>query len=52
MIARLLFLIAALGAWPALAQQNVRVPAEQGGKTLQLAAQLFKPASSKRCWIG
>ena len=45
MIARLLFLISALGAWPALAQQNVHVPAEQGGRTLQLAAQLFKPAS-------
>ncbi len=46
MIARLLFLIAALGAWPALAQQNVHVPVEQGGRTLQLAAQLFKPAAA------
>ena len=35
-------------AWlaPAGAQQNVRVPVEQGGRTLQLAAQLFKPATT------
>src|SRR5882757_4159365 len=46
MIARFLFLIAVLGAWPAMAQQNVRVPVEQGGRALQLAAQLFKPAVS------
>jgi dienelactone hydrolase len=28
----------------AQAQQNVRVPVEQGGRTIQLAAQLYKPA--------
>ena len=31
---------------PAWAQQNVRVPVEQGGRTVQLAAQLFKPANA------
>lgn len=31
---------------PAWAQQNVRVPMEQGGRTVQLAAQLFKPATT------
>jgi dienelactone hydrolase len=46
MIARLLFLIAVLGVWPAVAQQNVRVPVEQGGRTVQLTAQLYKPATS------
>lgn len=46
MIARVLFLLAMLCAVPALAQQNVRVPVGQGGATVQLAAQLFKPASS------
>jgi dienelactone hydrolase len=30
---------------PASAQQNVRVPVEQGGRTLQLAAQFFRPAN-------
>ena len=29
---------------PVDAQQNVRVPVEQGGRTVQLAAQLFRPA--------
>ncbi|WP_421993984.1 dienelactone hydrolase family protein [Reyranella sp.] len=43
MFARLLFLLAVVGATPALAQQAVHVPVEQGGRTLQLAAQLFKP---------
>lgn len=33
----------ALCALPAGAQQNVRVPVEQKGKTVQLAAQLFRP---------
>lgn len=31
---------------PASAQQNVRVPLEQGGRTLQLAAQFFRPANA------
>lgn len=44
MIARLLFLIAVLVTSHAVAQQNVRVPVEQGGRTVQLAAQLLKPA--------
>jgi len=41
MIARLILLLMLLGAAPALAQQNVRVPI---GK-LQLAAQLYRPAN-------
>ena len=41
----LLTLLAAVGHVAAAeAQQNVRVPVEQGGRTLQLAAQLFRPA--------
>ena len=34
-----------VSAWvaPAWAQQNVRVPVEQAGRTIQLAAQLYKP---------
>lgn len=32
-------------ALPVEAQQNVRVPVEQGGRTVQLAAQLFRPAN-------
>ncbi len=43
MIARFLFLVLVLGCGPVLAQQNVRVPVEQRGRTLQLAAQLFRP---------
>ncbi|MDP1753132.1 MAG: dienelactone hydrolase family protein [Reyranella sp.] len=31
---------------PVWAQQNVRVPVEQGGRTVQLTAQLYKPAST------
>lgn len=31
---------------PAFAQQNVRVPLEQDGRTLQLAAQFFRPANT------
>ena len=46
MIARLLLLLALLCGAPALAQQNVRVPVEEGGRTLQLAAQLFRPAGT------
>ena len=42
MIARWLFLLMLLAAAPALAQQNVRVPAGN----VQLAAQLFKPANA------
>lgn len=39
----LLLLLAAL---PAAAQQNARVPVTQNGRTLQLAAQLFRPANA------
>ena len=46
MIARLIVLLALLCAMPAWAQQNVRVPVEQGGRTVQLAAQLFRPAKA------
>src|SRR5437660_1200373 len=46
MIARGLFLLMMLCAAPALGQQNVRVPVEQGGRTVQLAAQLFRPANA------
>ena len=37
-----------VAAWvvPASAQQNVRVQVEQGGRTLLLATQLFKPATT------
>ena len=42
MIARWIFLLMLLAAAPALAQQNVRVPAGN----VQLAAQLFKPANA------
>ncbi len=44
--ARLLVLIAVVWAMPALAQQYVRVPLEQDGRTLQLAAQFFRPANA------
>ena len=46
MIARLVALLAVLCAEPALAQQNVHVPIEQGGRTVQLAAQLFRAAAT------
>jgi hypothetical protein len=46
MIARLFILLAVLCAEPAVAQQNVQVPVEQGGRTIQLAAQLFKAAAT------
>jgi len=35
--------LAGLPANPTLAQQKVRLPVEQAGRTLQLAAQLFRP---------
>jgi dienelactone hydrolase len=35
-----------LGSQSVQAQQNVRVPVEQGGRTVQLAAQLYKPAKA------
>src|SRR5262245_17136593 len=46
MIVRVLVLLALVCTTPALAQQNVRVPVEQGGRTVQLAAQLFRPAGT------
>jgi dienelactone hydrolase len=46
MIARVLVLLAVFCSAPAWAQQNVRVPVEQGGRTVQLAAQLFRPAGT------
>jgi len=46
MFARLIVLLTLLCATPALAQQNVRVPVEQGGRTVQLSAQLFRPAKA------
>jgi dienelactone hydrolase len=46
----LLVMFCSLPAWvvPVWAQQNVRVPVEQGGRTVQLAAQLYKPATTGR----
>jgi dienelactone hydrolase len=46
MIARWFSVLAFVVAAPATAQQNVRVPVEQDGRTLQLGAQLFRPSSS------
>ena len=46
MIVRWLSLLMLLAAAPALAQQNVRVPVAQDGRTVQLAAQLYKPANA------
>ena len=40
------FLLLLAAGTPVQAQQNVRVPVEQGGRTLQLAAQLYKPAQA------
>ena len=40
-----LSLLLARAAVPAAAQQNVRVPVTDGGRTVQLAAQLFRPAN-------
>lgn len=44
----LLVMFWVVSAWvvPAWAQQNVRVPVEQGGRTVQLAVQLYKPATT------
>ncbi|MFZ5784453.1 MAG: dienelactone hydrolase family protein [Pseudomonadota bacterium] len=46
MALRFLALLVVLAAMPAHAQQNVRVPVEQDGQTLQLAAQLFRPPAA------
>lgn len=46
MIARVLVLLALFCSAPALAQQSVRIPVEQSGRTVQLAAQLFRPAGT------
>ena len=46
MITRWLLFLMLFAAAPALAQQNVRVPVESGGHTLQLAAQLYRPAGA------
>lgn len=46
-MARLIcLLLVMLSALPVAAQQNVRVPVTQNGRTVQLAAQLFRPANS------
>ncbi|MBS0521779.1 MAG: dienelactone hydrolase family protein [Proteobacteria bacterium] len=45
-MARWLFLFALLWSAPVLAQQAVHVPVEEGGRTLQLAGQLYRPAGS------
>ncbi len=44
----LLLMLWGMPGWvaPVWAQQNVRVPVEQGGRTVQLAAQLYKPATT------
>lgn len=45
--ALLAFFLGVFAGFPATraqAQQNVRVPVEQGGRTIQLSAQLFRPA--------
>src|SRR5258708_2059696 len=46
MIARLFVLLAVLCAAPAVAQQNVQVPVEQGDRIVRLGAQLFKAAAT------
>ena len=46
MLARLVLILAMACSVPAWAQQNVRVPVEERGRTVQLAAQLFKPAAT------
>lgn len=43
MIVRWLVFLTLIAAAPTLAQQNVRVPVESGGHTIQLAAQLYQP---------
>jgi dienelactone hydrolase len=47
MIARGLCLLGLFLAMPAIAQQAVRVPVEQSGHAVQLAAQLFRPSGAK-----
>ncbi len=47
MISRAIALLVAFCVMPAAAQQNVRVPVDQDGRTLQLAAQLFRPAQAR-----
>ena len=47
MIARWLLFLMIAAAAPALAQQNVRVPVESGGRTIELAAQLYHPARAR-----
>jgi len=44
-IARLFIVSALLLVAPALAQQNVSMPVEQTGRTVQLTARLYRPAS-------
>jgi dienelactone hydrolase len=44
MVSRVLCLAILVCAAPALAQENVRVPVEQAGRTVQLTAQLFRPS--------
>ncbi|NDH62128.1 MAG: hypothetical protein EBY18_10870 [Alphaproteobacteria bacterium] len=46
MLARLVLILTMACSVPAWAQQNVRVPVEERGRTVQLAAQLFKPAAT------
>lgn len=46
MLARLVVLVSLLAATPAFAQQSVQVPVEDRGRTVQLAAQLFRPAKA------
>jgi len=46
MLKRVLGLLLVLAAMPAAAQQNVRVPVTNDGRTVQLAAQLFRPANA------
>ena len=46
MTARLFILLAVLCTAPAVAQQNVQVPVEQGGRTILLGAQLFKATAT------
>src|SRR3990167_6674772 len=41
-----MFWVVPIWVAPVWAQQNVRVPLEQDGRTVQLAAQLFKPATT------
>jgi dienelactone hydrolase len=42
----MMFWVVPASVVPAWAQQNVRVPVEQGGRTIQLTAQLYKPVNT------